>query len=253
MTERALYDVVFYAWMGVAAATFLLLLFVSAPYGRHARRGWGPGIGATAAWIVMEAPAALAMLVFFLLGDRRTAAVPLVFLALWEIHYVHRTLIFPFRRRNGTPRTPLLIVLFGVLFNGVNGYLQGRWLFALAPHPGTAWLVDPRFLLGIALFVAGMAINVHSDEVLRRLRRPGEQGYKIPQAGLHRWVASPNYLGEVIEWTGWAVLTWSLGGLAFVLWTAANLVPRALSHRRWYRATFPDYPAERKAIVPFVL
>lgn len=42
-------------------------------------------------------------------------------------------------------------------------------------------------------------------------------------------------------------------GLVFVLFTLANLVPRAINSHRWYRATFPDYPPERKAIVPFLL
>ena len=35
-------------------------------------------------------------------------------------------------------------------------------------------------------------------------------------------------------------------------YTFANLAPRAVSHRRWYRETFPDYPPSRKALVPWV-
>jgi hypothetical protein len=35
--------------------------------------------------------------------------------------------------------------------------------------------------------------------------------------------------------------------------TAANLVPRALSHHRWYQANFPDYPHERRALLPGLL
>jgi len=57
----------------------------------------------------------------------------------------------------------------------------------------------------------------------------------------------------MIEWTGWAIATFSLPGLVFALWTAANLVPRALKHHAWYRATFADYPSARKAIIPLVL
>jgi len=62
-----------------------------------------------------------------------------------------------------------------------------------------------------------------------------------------------DYLGEIVEWTGWAVATWSLAGLAFALYTAANLAPRALSHHAWYRARFPEYPPSRRALVPFLL
>ena len=35
--------------------------------------------------------------------------------------------------------------------------------------------------------------------------------------------------------------------------SAANLVPRALATHRWYRERFPDYPQDRKALIPFVL
>jgi hypothetical protein len=57
----------------------------------------------------------------------------------------------------------------------------------------------------------------------------------------------------MLEWTGFAVASWSLPGLAFALYTAANLAPRALSHHRWYQEKFPDYPRERRALIPFVV
>ena len=47
-------------------------------------------------------------------------------------------------------------------------------------------------------------------------------------------------------------LVWSPAGLLFAVWTAANLVPRARSHHTWYKENFPDYPANRKAIAPFL-
>ena len=96
-------------------------------------------------------------------------------------------------------------------------------------------------------------MNRSADRTLRGLRRPGETGYKIPQGGLYRWVSSPNYLGEIIEWFGWALATWSMAGLAFALYTTANLAPRAIQHHRWYHEQFPDYPAERRALVPYVV
>ncbi|HDP80029.1 MAG TPA: DUF1295 domain-containing protein, partial [Spirochaetes bacterium] len=94
--------------------------------------------------------------------------------------------------------------------------------------------------------------NMHADHVLKNLRSPGETGYRIPAGGLYRFVSCPNYFGEILEWTGWALATWSLPGLAFALFTMANLVPRARAHHRWYHETFPDYPAERKRVIPFL-
>ena len=81
---------------------------------------------------------------------------------------------------------------------------------------------------------------------------PPVHSHFISREGLYRFVSCPNYLGEVVEWCGFALLTFSLPGLLFAVWTAANLVPRARTHHEWYRRTFPEYPAGRKAIIPFV-
>ncbi|MEX2589838.1 MAG: hypothetical protein WD334_06510, partial [Chitinophagales bacterium] len=74
-----------------------------------------------------------------------------------------------------------------------------------------------------------------------------------PNGGLFRYVSSPNLFGEIIEWTGWALMTWSMPTLSFAIWTWANLLPRALDHHRWYNSYFKEYPKERKAVIPFVL
>ena len=59
-----------------------------------------------------------------------------------------------------------------------------------------------------------------------------------------------NKLGEVTIWLGWAVATWSLPGWAFATWTVANLAPRAQANHAWYREHFPNYPPERRALLP---
>ena len=232
---------------------FGALFFIDAPYGRHRRPGWGPTLDDTLGWVLMEGTSALTVATCFALGDRRTSRVAIAFLLLWEAHYVHRAFIFPFRRSGAPRRMPVVVAGMAVVFNLMNGYLNGRWLNTLSPPYPDGWLTEPRFLVGALLFVVGFAVNLQSDEILRRLRGPGEAGYKIPTGGLYRWVSSPNYLGEIIEWSGFAVATWSLPGLAFAIWTAANLVPRALGHHRWYRAKFPGYPAARRALIPYLL
>jgi 3-oxo-5-alpha-steroid 4-dehydrogenase 1 len=238
------------AWLVVAAASFLALQFVAAPYGRHTRAGWGPTIHRTAGWILMEIPAVLVFLFFFGVSDRTGNPAALGFLGIWMVHYVYRSLIYPFRLRGGQIRMPLSVVSMGFGFNVMNGYLQARYLFTLGPLREVSWFADPRFVAGLLLFAGGLALNRHSDAVLRNLRGPGETGYKIPRGGGFRYVSCPNYLGELVEWLGWAILTWSPAGLVFFLWTAANLIPRARSHHRWYRARFPDYPPERAAVIP---
>jgi 3-oxo-5-alpha-steroid 4-dehydrogenase 1 len=93
-------------------------------------------------------------------------------------------------------------------------------------------------------------LNRQSDNVLRLLKAKTPNGYGVPQGGLYRWVSCPNYLGEIMIWTGWAIATWSLPGLVFAFWTAANLIPRAHAHHVWYKQRFTDYPSRRKALLP---
>ncbi len=118
-----------------------------------------------------------------------------------------------------------------------------------------SWLIDPRFVLGTVLFFTGFMINQRADRTLLKLRESAEESgkYKIPYGGLYRYVSCPNYLGEIIQWTGFAMLTWSLPGLAFALYTMANVGPRALANHAWYQASFSNYPAQRRALIPFLL
>jgi protein-S-isoprenylcysteine O-methyltransferase Ste14 len=236
----------------VAAGVFVSLHFTAAPYGRHTRGGWGPAVPNRLGWIVMEGVAAVAILVFYLReGPQITPAIVLL-LVLWEMHYINRAFVYPLRLRTRGKRMPVTVMMMAMAYNMWNGYLNGRWLGEHAEAYTNEWMFRPAFVAGLAIFAAGFALNVWSDEILLRLRPGEETGYAIPRGGPFRFVSCPNYLGELIEWSGWALMAWSPAGLVFVVWTAANLVPRARSHHRWYREQFADYPAGRKAILPFV-
>jgi hypothetical protein len=247
------YWTVWIAWAVVAAGVVPYLLLRPAPYGRHGRTGFGPLLPAKLAWVLMEAPSPLGMLVLFLSGRGAVDAVATVFLGMWLLHYGYRTCLFPALLPASARPMPAVIVASGAGFNVVNAYLNGGWLFFLAEPRALAWLGSPRFLLGAALFCGGLAMHVLADRALRRIRRTAPGDYGVPEGRLFALVSCPNYLGEIVEWAGFALATASPGGLLFALWTAANLVPRAIHHHRWYRARFPDYPRSRRAIVPFLL
>lgn len=236
----------------LAAQTFILLLWVNAPYGRFARDGWGPAIPARTAWVLFESPAVVVFAYVYFTGDHAFSLVPLTLLGAWLFHYLVRTLVFPLRMHETGKRVPAAIVAMAILFNVLNAYINARWISHLGSYADD-WLVSLPFLAGLTLFASGWLLNQHADRVLLRLRKPGETHYSIPRGGMYRYVSCPNYFGEIIEWTGWAVMTWSLAGLAFAIFTAANLLPRALATHRWYRKQFPDYPSRRRAIIPFLV
>ncbi len=234
-----------------AAAVLPVLLFVAAPYGRFSRKGWGPRIPARAGWFLMELPSLAIPVAFFAAeGGWKSAFATACFIA-WTAHYAQRVIVYPLVMRGGSPM-PASVALMAFAFNAVNAYANSWYLVGPGADPSRS-LAVPAALAGIVLFAAGFAANLHSDGVLRRLRAGGS-GYAIPNEGLHRLVASPNYLGEILEWTGFALLARNPAAWAFAAFTAANLVPRALKNRRWYAEEFGDaYPRERKAVIPFIL
>lgn len=250
MTERQLHDAAAWGVIATALPVALYLLFRPAPYGRHHSGGWGPTLPARAGWILMEAPASLVFLVAHLTGRHASEGSPLFLLALWQLHYAYRAFLYPLGLE-GRP-IPVAIALSGALFNVINAGLNGRWVGHLGSY-GTESLLAPVPLAGLALFLGGLVVNRQADAALRELRRRSPSGYQVPHGGLHELVSCPNYLGEIVQWAGWALLTRSLSGLAFFVFTTANLLPRALAHHRWYRRTFPDYPEHRRALVPYLL
>ncbi|MEM7137001.1 MAG: DUF1295 domain-containing protein [Myxococcota bacterium] len=238
----------------LGALAFLVLLFISAPYGRHLRDGWGPTMNATALWVLMEAPSPISFAVVYFMSDNAFKPVPLVLFAMYMGHYTYRSFIYPFRMRGGHKRKPILTGALAFAFNIANGSTNAFAITELAPHLlDPRWFSDPRFIAGAIIFATGYAINHQSDAILRNLRKPGESGYKIPHGGFYRWVSSPNYFGELVEWTGFALCAWTVPAVVFVFFTASNLVPRAFSNHRWYLENFEDYPKDRRRVIPFLL
>jgi steroid 5-alpha reductase family enzyme len=253
MILQELYTILLWVEFGAAVVVFVLLFFISAPYGRYNRTDWGPTVQARAAWIVMELPAVLVIagLFFSHLDSASPAAV--IFLVIWQVHYLYRTFVYPLRIRGAERPFPILLIVMAFIFNVMNGCINGYYLFAGGHRYPLSWLADPRFIIGVTMFLAGCAIHIRSDSLLRQLRKPHNGTYQIPSGGWFRYVSSPNYLGEIVEWSGWALLTWSLPGLAFALFTAANLIPRARANHHWYLKHFPHYPKERKILIPYIL
>lgn len=239
-----------------AVVVFLCLLKVEAGYGVAYTKKWGPAVNNKLGWILMEAPVFFAMLWLWLSSDRRGDTVLVVMALLFLFHYFQRSFVFPFLIK-GKSVMPLSVILMGVTFNTLNAYMIGGWLFYVSPvdyYGGVSWLMSPMFIVGCVIFFVGMAINWHSDYIIRHLRKPGDTGHYIPRGGMFRYVTSANYFGEFLEWCGFALLTFSAAGAVFALWTFANLAPRARKlHQRYEREFGDDYKRlNRKYILPYI-
>ena len=238
-----------WSWMALALVIAAVLTKLSAPYGRHARQGWGVALPARWSWMVMEAVSLLAFMVCFLSSPHRSWSAWL-FVAVYAIHYGYRSFLYPFMGSASAAAVPISVSLMAVVFNAFNGSILGGalyWSSAGPPEP------TYRFALGLILVIVGFYTHVRSDAILRNLRKVNGPGYHVPDGFLFRFVSCPNYLGELVQWCGFAVMVGHLGGWTFAFWSAANLVPRAIDHHRWYLSRFDDYPIKRKALLPGLL
>ena len=255
MFESSVFFSVLGGMVVLAVIVFCALQRITPAYGLTYNAKWGPAINNRLGWVVMESPVFVAMLLMWLLSPRRGEPALIVMTSLFLLHYFQRSFVFPFLIK-GKSKMPLSIILSGVTFNLVNAYMIGGWLFYLNPGPEypTSWLWSPLFILGTIIFFVGMAINIHSDSIIRNLRKPGDTGHYIPRGGMFRFVTSANYLGELTEWIGFAILTWSPPGVVFAIWTFANLAPRARATHKKYISMFGDeYAAlNRCSIIPFL-
>jgi len=239
-------------WIAVAVVVFIILLKITAPYGRHTTTTWGLQIDNKLGWFIMEFFVLVVLYSFLFTCTKTISLASGIMVAFFTMHYVNRSIIFPLRIKTNGKKMPVVIMFSAMGFNLANGFLIGYYFAEFAEY-SVEWLYGPQFIIGTLIFFAGMFINWWSDNYLIQLRKPGETGYKIPKDGLFRFISCPNLFGEIVEWAGFAILTWSLPGVTFFIWTFANLVPRAIAHHKWYQEKFPDYPKERKAVIPFLL
>jgi len=254
--------------------SFFQQFFEPAPYGRAVAdnaptpKKWGPPIPARVAHMFADGVGGFACytLTFFLFAkaypldptqslssnlNESISAPNVIAYVMWAAHYVHRGFITPFFMRFSSKSVPLFVDFGTFLANAVISYSVASFVGAATYPPD--YHTDPRFIIGIILFVIGYAINKWADIHLRNLRKPGEtSGYVIPTGFLYNYIVCPNYFGETVEWTGFLLLTWTWGSLVWLGFCLSTFIPRAVYNKRWYLEKFPEYPKDRKMMIPFI-
>lgn len=239
----------------IALFVFIALFFFEAGYGYLFDARYGFPIPNKVGWVLMESPVFIAMCILWFLSPYKWAGASIALFLIFQTHYFQRSFIFPLLLR-GSSKMPAGIVLMGMVFNTLNALMQGGWIFYFGPQMGyyEDWLSKPYIYIGALVFLFGFFVNLQSDYIIRHLRKPGDTKHYIPKGGMFKFVSSANYFGELMEWVGFAIASWSWAGLIFVWWTFANLGPRARSLYNRYEKEFGEEftQLKRKRIIPFI-
>jgi|TARA_B110001454_G_C12653189_1_gene406306 protein-S-isoprenylcysteine O-methyltransferase Ste14 len=236
-----------YIWILIALIIFPINLIFKAPYGKHSTKKWGKTIDNKTGWFLMELPALVTCpSIYFIVVEEISLSIGFVF--IWITHYFNRTIIYPLRIKTKGKKIPIAIVASAFFFNLINGFLNGYFISLINFES----LSFTYIISGLLIFIIGFYVNVSSDNKLIKLRT-NQKDYVIPKGGLFNYVSCPNFLGEIIEWLGFATMTLNLGSISFLIWTICNLIPRSKAHHKWYKENFEKYPTTRKAVIPYLL
>lgn len=86
----------FCAWFVFATGVVSIIsaFFITTPYGRYSREGWGFGVNARLAWLLQESPSFIVPFSLLWLGDSRmlfrTLQPNMAVLSMFLIHYFRR-------------------------------------------------------------------------------------------------------------------------------------------------------------------
>ncbi len=111
-------------------------------------------------------------------------------------------------------------------------------------------------ILGMSLFLTGLAGNYYHHVMLSELRKDSSASakYVAPKGGLFQYVATPHYFFELLGWLGIAVT--AEHGNAYLVFASMTsyLSGRAVSQNQWNKDMFSkeEWPEDRKNLVPFL-
>ncbi|ROT35228.1 3-oxo-5-alpha-steroid 4-dehydrogenase [Sodiomyces alkalinus F11] len=237
------------------------------------------------AWFFMECPGFTLLLYIMNTLPKQVGITHLpwqnkILAGLFVIHYLYRAVLFPFIQPSMSP-IHAAVFLLAATFQVVNATCIGAYLAAYGPVTDAEWSAarapfsTAQFIVGVAIFAAGLVGNYLHDEELREIRRTeqrrqekvvrGQQQkgktrvsvdkhYSVPEAMLFRYVLYPHYFCEWVEWFGfWVASGWSVPARAFLVNEITAMLPRTIRGRQWYINRFGEEKIRKKwTVVPGV-
>ncbi|KAE9418079.1 hypothetical protein Angca_007742 [Angiostrongylus cantonensis] len=175
----------------------------------------------------------------------------------WSIHYAKRLFETEFIHRFSNETMPR----FNVIKNCSYYWGFAAFIAYFTNHPAYTppYFGSCQVYFGLVAFAIAEFGNLSIHILLRNLRPPGTRERRIPRPDgnpmslLFNFVSCPNYTYEVMSWVSFSIMVQSLPSLLFTIAGFIQMTIWAKNKHRIYNKEFPDYPKERKAIVPFLI
>ena len=228
-----------YLFILLSLPTYITTIHNIGLYGKHAKTKLT--LNSKMAWTIMESSSIVSAVLTLSVNLNKKVNILSAFFFL--LHYIHRSFIYT-RFISSKSVTPINIFISSFIFCTLNGYCQASsWFY------NKSTITELNKYIGIILFVFGMSLNILSDYYMLYQKKKYKK-YILPSSIFHKFILSPNYLGEIIEWIGYAILVNDIRATSFAIFTISNLVPRAVLNLDYYIELFNVN--NKKAIIPFI-
>jgi very-long-chain enoyl-CoA reductase len=176
--------------------------------------------------------------------------------AMIVLHFLKREYETLFIHRFSLATMPM----FNILKNSSHYWiLSGAWLAYWIYAPGSYSSLETPLtknlnIVGLVLYLFGEVSNFSTHVTLSNLRSPGGTERGIPKGYGFELVTCPNYLFEMIAWTGVLCVTRSSALLPFMVTAFVQMYFWAIKKEKALRNEFPkEYRRKRYRIIPGVL
>ena len=212
----------------------------------YSKFGTGGGVNSRAGLTLAYATPICVYIALWIEGGAPQTPYHLVVLAAFLFHFVRRILEILFVNSYSRPTLLCALVTIALLYGGAATSCAFFQVHTLGQPTS-----NPIFMLGVLVFAFGELLNGYHHWLLARLRAPGVRTYGVPRGGLFGWAASPHYLGEILSFVGYAMMSDLLPVWGNALVMSAYLASRANTTLKWYQREMPlRIPLGWRRLVP---
>jgi len=149
--------------------------------------------------------------------------------------------------------------------------ISGLWVFLTTANSLTLilnnsdLLNDLYFIIGLLIWIIGFSCEVTADEQKRRFRKKNENHGQFIVSGLWSISRHPNYFGEILIWTGMAVISFPvLSGWQYLTMispifvtllltkiSGVNLLEESADKKWGHLESYQNYKKNTAVLVPF--